>query len=55
MDEKDRIIQRLTQDVERWKKLADEAAKKACFECESMNADCGKCRMKKIREDAGKR
>lgn len=54
MDEKDRLIQRLTQDIARWKSRALEAAEKACFECERMDADCSKCRMTKIKEDATK-
>ena len=54
MDEKDRLIQRLTRELEKWKKMAVEAAEKACFECESLNADCSKCKMTKIKEAAGK-
>lgn len=54
MDEKDRLIQKLTRELAKWKKLAAEAANKACFECESLNADCSKCRMTKIKEEAGK-
>ena len=54
MDEKDRLIQRLSRELEKWKKLAEEAAEKACFECESLNADCSKCKMTKIKEAAGK-
>lgn len=54
MDEKDRLIQRLAQDVAKWKNRAVEAAEKACFECEHLAADCSKCRMTKIKEEAGK-
>lgn len=54
MDEKDRLIQRLYQDLAKWKNRAVEAAERACFECERLDADCEKCRMKKIKEDAAK-
>ena len=54
MDEKDRLIQRLMQDLARWKGRALEAAEKACFECERLDMDCDKCRMKKIKEDAAR-
>ena len=54
MDEKDRLIQRLTQDVARWKSRALEAANEACFECERLDKDCDKCRMKKIKEEAAR-
>ena len=54
MDEKDGEIQRLSRQVEHWKELATEAADKACFECERLDVDCNKCRMTKIRKEAGK-
>jgi len=54
MDEKDRWIQQLTQDVARWKNRAVEAAERACMECERLDADCGKCRMQKIKEEAAR-
>ena len=54
MDEKDKRIQYLTQEVAKWKNRAVEAAEKACFECEHLSADCSKCRMTKIKEEAGK-
>lgn len=54
MDEKDKRIQQLTQDLAKWKNRALEAAEKACFECERLDANCEKCRMKKIKEDAGR-
>ena len=31
-----------------------EAAEKACFECERLDMDCDKCRMKKIKEEAAR-
>lgn len=55
MDEKDRLIQRLTRDVERWKGLALAAANRACVECERLDIDCDKCRMKKTKEEAAKK
>lgn len=54
MDEKDMLIQRLTQDLARWKNRAVEAAEQACFECERLDKDCSKCRMQKIKEEAAK-
>lgn len=54
MDEKDRVIQQLNRDLAKWKNRAVEAAEKACFECEHLSADCSKCRMTKIKEEAGK-
>lgn len=54
MDEKDRLIQKLTRELAKWKKLAVDAADRACFECESLNADCSKCKMTKIKDEAGK-
>ena len=54
MNEKDLKIQQLTQDVAKWKNRAVEAADRACLECEALHADCKKCRMTKIKEEAGK-
>ncbi len=52
MDEKDRSIQQLTQDVAKWKNRAVEAANKACWECEQQPKLCEKCRIKQIKEEA---
>lgn len=54
MDEKDRLIQKLMRELAKWKKFAADAANKACFECESLNADCSKCKMTKIKNEAEK-
>ena len=54
MDEKDKRIQDLIQEVAKWKGRAIEAANQACFECERLDKDCVKCRMTKIKEEAGK-
>lgn len=54
MDEKDRVIQQLYRDLAKWKNRAVEAAEQACFECERLDKDCDKCRMKKIKEDAAR-
>ena len=55
MDERDLRIQRLTQDVAKWKGRALEAAARACDECsEYMGRNCDQCRIKRIKEDAEK-
>lgn len=54
MDEKDKRIQYLTQEVAKCKNRAVEAAEKACFECERLDKDCDTCRMKKIKDEAGR-
>ena len=54
MNEHELKIQQLIQDIAKWKNRALEAAERACFECESLHKDCDKCRMKKIKEEAGK-
>lgn len=52
MDEKDKKIQHLTQEVAKWKNRAVEAAEKACFECERLDRECATCRMAKIKAEA---
>ena len=55
MDELEMKIQRLTQDVARWKNRAVELADVACQNCEEyMEAQrhCEKCRVRKIKEEA---
>ena len=53
MNEQERITQ-LTNDVAKWKNRALEAAQRACDECsEYMARHCEKCRIKKIKEEAG--
>ena len=50
-------IQQLTKDVAKWKNRAIEAAEKACDNCEEYQEgrkNCGKCRVNKIWEEAGK-
>lgn len=54
VDEKDKTIQGLLQDIARWKNRAVEAAERACVECERLDADCSKCRMMKIKEEAAR-
>lgn len=58
MDEKDKRIQSLMQEVAKWKNRALEAAEQACYNCEEYvernDNHCHKCRIKKILEDAGK-
>ena len=54
MDELEMKIQQLKQDVAKWKNRAVEAADRACMECEALHQDCEKCRMQKIKEEAGK-
>lgn len=54
MNEHELKIQQLIQDIAKWKNRALEAAERACFECENLHADCEKCRMKKIKEEAAK-
>jgi len=54
MDEKDKKIQQMTQDVARWKGRAIEAAEMACQQCKNVDLElCKHCRMEKIREEAG--
>ena len=54
MDEKDKKIQQMTQDVARWKGRAIEAAEMACQQCRHADMElCKHCRMEKIREEAG--
>lgn len=54
MDEKDKRIQDLIQEIAKWKGRAIEAANQACFECERLDKDCKKCRMLKIKEEAAR-
>lgn len=58
MNEQDLKIQKLTQDVAKWKNRAMEAAERACSECEEYMSrekeGCKKCRMTKIKEEAAK-
>ena len=58
MDEKDKRIQDLTQELAKWKNRAIEAAQQVCSLCNDMlvpmEADCKLCRMKKILEDGNK-
>ena len=54
MDEKDVVIQRLMKEVGKWKNRAVEAAERACLECERLDVDCMKCRMREIKEDAAR-
>ena len=58
MDEKDRLIQRLTQDVARLKNRILEIAEKACFNCEEYvgrnEERCKECRVKRFKEEATK-
>lgn len=55
MPEKDKQLVQLTQEVARWKNRAMEACEKACFNCEEYwsRKHCDKCRVKKIKEEAG--
>ena len=53
MDDKDLRIQRLTQDIAKWKNRALEAASKACDECREYTPRCCNCcRIKQIKEEA---
>lgn len=53
MDDKDLRIQRLTQDVAKWRCRALEAAYKACDECREYTPKCcNSCRIKQIKEEA---
>ena len=58
MDEKDRLIQRLTQDVARLKNRILEVCEKACFNCEEYvgrkEENCNNCRVKRFKEEATK-
>lgn len=57
MDERDLKVQELTREATRWRNRALEACEAACFHCEEYVNDkknCDKCRVKRIREDAGK-
>ena len=57
MDERDLKIQRLTADVAKWKNRAVEVAQVACENCEEYvegRKNCDKCRVMKIKEEAGK-
>ena len=53
MGDKDKKIEQLKQDLARWKGRALEAANKACRECDQMPVYCEKCRIRKIKEEAG--
>jgi predicted metal-binding protein len=54
MDEKDRVIQQLMQDIAKWKGRAIEAAETACQLCKQTDLElCKHCRMEKIRKEAG--
>lgn len=56
MDEYAMRIQRLTQEVARWKGRAVEAAARACEECEEYMEGkriCTACRIREIKEAAG--
>ena len=55
MDERDKKIQELTREAAKWKKLALEAAERACFECEEYaegKRGCKRCRIMKIKAAA---
>ena len=53
MDDKDLRIQRLIQDVAKWRCRALEAAYKACDECREYTPRCcNSCRIKQIKEEA---
>ena len=57
MDERDLKVQELTREAARWRNRALEACEAACFHCEEYVNDkknCDKCRVKRIREAAGK-
>ena len=57
MDERDLKIQKLTQDVAKWKNRAVEVAQVACENCEEYaegHKNCGACRVLKIKEEAGR-
>ena len=54
MDEKDKSIQQLKQDLAKWKGRALEASETACQLCKHTNLDlCKHCRMEQIRKEAG--
>ena len=54
MDENDKKIQQLRQDVAKCKGRAIEAAEMACQQCRHSDLElCKHCRMEKIREEAG--
>lgn len=55
MDERDKKIQELTREAAKWKKLALEAAERACFECEEYaegKRGCKRCRIMEIKTAA---
>lgn len=58
MDEKEKKLQAITQEVAKWKGRAIEAAEQACYNCEEYTDRnenrCRKCRIKQIMEEAGK-